>query len=293
MKAKINKILLTIITCIIAISTVNAEENTNIVDFTKKGSISVTLEDKENNKYIENAEISLYHIANAKEENYNLAFEYTESLKSCETELKNLTDTNLTKDISKCITNEIPSIKQNTDNNGTVRFENLALGLYLVIQTNQVEEYSTIDPFLVMIPKVEDNKYIYDLKANPKTEIYQVIDLEVVKVWNTTDNNIPQSITIELYKEDILIDTITLNQDNNWSYKWERIAKSDEYKVLEINIPDGYTASYRQEGNKFIVTNTKTLVQTGMNFWIIEILTISGLILIITGIIFERKGNHE
>ena len=207
--------------------------------------------------------------------------------------MSNLNKDNLQEEIEKCITEEISNKKAITDKNGIVKFENLDLGLYLVKETNQVEGYSNIDSFLVNIPIVEENKYIYDIKANPKTEIYQVIDLEVVKVWNTTDKNIPKDITIELYDGKKIIDTVTLNKDNNWTYTWKRIAKSDEYQVKEKNVPDGYTDTYRQEGNKFIVTNTKTLVQTGTNMVLIEILALSGIILVITGYIIKRKGIYE
>lgn len=291
MKGIINKIFLITVICIITISQVKALENPNIVDFSKKGTIEVTL--KQENNRIEGAELTLYQIAFAKEENHNLAFEYKEGLENCQIDLTNLNKEYTEDELESCITNDTSSQKLITNQEGIVKFENLDLGLYIIKQTNQVKGYSEIDSFLVMLPKEENNSWSYSIKANPKTEIYQVIDLEVVKVWNTTDTNLPENIKVELYNGNKLVDTIVLNKENNWTYTWERIAKSDEYQVKEKNVPDGYTDTYRQEGNKFIITNTKTLVQTGANIWLIELLTISGLILIITGYILKRKGQYE
>lgn len=293
MKRNLSKIFIIIISLFLVLPEVKAEENTNIVDFTRKGSISITLEDLEENLPIKEAEISLYHIANATEENHNLKFIYTEELKECEIPLTNLEDDTLASSLSNCIKDETTSIKGKSNEDGIAKFNDLDLGLYLVTQTNKVEGYSSFDSFLIMIPQIENNNWIYDLKASPKTEIYKVMNVIVSKVWNTNDNNIPTSIKVELYKEKELIDTISLNKENDWTHTWERIEKSDNYSVLEIDIPAGYTATYRKIYNKFIITNTKTLVQTGLKLWIIELLLISGFILIIGGIIFEKRKKYE
>lgn len=292
MKRIISKIVLIFVILFGMVNTVLAEENNYIVDFTRKGNISITLESKDNNEYIEGAEISLYHIALAKEENYNLKLEYVSELSECSVSLSNLEDEKLSNEISKCITMEMPSLKQNTNKNGNVKFENLDLGLYLVMQTNIVDGYSKVDSFLVMIPKNIDNKYIYDIEATPKTEIYQVVDLVVEKVWNTTDNNIVDSIEVGLYKGTELLDKVILSKDNKWIYTWERIEKRDDYSVKEIDVPAGFTDTYRQIENKFIITNTKTLVQTGLRLWLVELLLVSGIMLIVMGIVLEKRNKY-
>jgi len=294
MKRNLSKIFLMIIVSIFLVfPKVNAKETTDIVDFTKKGSITITLEDLEDNIPIKDAEISLYKVADATSENHNLKFIYTDELSDCNVSLENLKDESLTIAIFNCIGEDTTSIKEISNNEGIVNFTSLDLGLYLVTQSNKVEGYSTFDSFLVMIPQVEDNKWTYDINASPKTEIYKVIDINVSKVWNTTDNNIPSSIEVGLYRGENLINTIILNKENNWTYTWERIEKSDDYSVLEINVPAGYTDTYRQIDNKFVITNTKTLVQTGFRLWIIELLLLSGLILIVTGIISIKRNKYE
>lgn len=293
---KIKYFIIFIMLLILSNQTVLANTNNNIIDFNKFGTIEITLKESSDNTPITGAEITIYQIANATSENNNLVFTYHENIKDCESDLSNLQSENLSKEIDKCIKNiNLPSQTKLTNEEGIVNFDELRLGLYLVKQTNEVEGYSKIEPFLVMIPKVEDNKWIYDTKAQPKTDIIKVMDLSVEKVWNDSSNleKHPQSVTIELYKGEELIDTIKLNEDNNWIYTWNKIPLSDEYFVKEINVPDEYTDTYRQVGNKFIVTNTKTLVQTGMNLLFVELLAVTGIIFIIIGIICEKRKKYE
>ena len=119
------------------------------------------------------------------------------------------------------------------------------------------------------------------------------MDITVEKKWDMVNNNTPNNVTIQLLKKDEIIDTIILNKENNWTYTWKQIEASDEYSVKEINIPAGYTDTYRQIENKFIVTNTKTLVQTGQNIFLIELLSVTGLIFITIGLIYNKRKNYE
>lgn len=271
----------------------------NTIDFNSKGSIEITLNEKTDNEKIEGAEILLYKVADAKSENHNLMFEYIDELKSCNASLNDLETKSKSEEIEKCINENIKSLKQITDINGTVKYNDLDLGLYLVKQNNIVGGFSKIDSFLVMIPKIVNNKWIYDIKSTPKTDIIRVIDINVKKVWNTSTSNtndsikLPRSIEVELLLNDKVIDTVKLSKYNNWSYTWEDLAKSEEYTIKEINVPKGYTPSYQKDNNTFIVTNTSTLVQTGQMLWIVMLLIITGITFIIISIIYDRKTNEQ
>ena len=288
---KRNRFLLMMIMLLVGINPVLADTNNNIVDFSKKGNITITLSDSSNTEYVEGANIKISKLATASSLNSNLTFDYQEDLIDCQTDIQN---NNLNEDVLNCIHQSSVSTKEGiTDSLGYLSFDNLDLGLYLVEQTNTVSGYSQIDPFLVYLPQVENNSWIYQIDATPKIDILRLFDLTVQKIWNVTSGTIiPNEIMIDLYKDGIIIDTIKLNQENNWTYTWNQIEKSDEYSVLEKNIPNGYTATYRKEENKFIVTNTKTLVQTGQNHLISIILTVSGLILIVLGYAYNKKESN-
>lgn len=284
MKRKVNYLFIAIILFISLITDAKA----NTIDLSKKGSISITLKEKSENVLIDGAEITIYYVGDAGIKDNNLVFNKREEL-TCDVSLDNLKDTKLVSNISKCINDNV--IKYvGTTNNGKVTFNNLNQGLYLVSQTKSVEGYSLIDSFLVAIPKVEDNKWVYDINALPKVDIYKVIDLVVEKKWNTISKNIPKYVNIELYKGEELIDTIELSEENNWTYTFENIEKSDKYSIKEINIPKGFTPSYKVNEYIFTVTNSDILADTGQIFYPIIISFIAGFIFIVFGIKYIKEA---
>ena len=264
----------------------------NLIDINKKGDLSITL--KTNNKEaIKGAEITIYQIAEIDIKNANLTYKVLNELESCSINLNGQKIDNTT---IQCIKQaNIPSQAVLTDDTGISSFNNLDLGIYLILETKQVEGYSNFEPFFVNIPQEIDNEWIYTISSMPKTEIYNTIDLQVIKKWNRQNENsrLPEYITINLYNDEELIDTVKLNKANNWTYTWEDIPKSDSYKIVETNIPEGYTATYTQDNYVFTVTNTDKLVQTGQIYLPIIVCASLGLILIITGIIISKKETNE
>ncbi len=292
---KLNKVIFTILMFIL-VSTLSVKaESSHTVDFSKKGSLTVTLTEKEHDEPIENAEITIYKIADAKSKDNNLVFEYTEELKECKVSLSNLKANNLTNDIEKCVQGITSDLIKKTNNKGVAKFNDLDLGLYLVTQSKSVKGYSNIDSFLIMTPKVENNKWIYNIKSAPKTEIYKTIDVKVIKVWNKQNekNELPKQVTIQLLKGEELIDQVILNKDNNWTHTWEDIEKSDKYQVIEIDIPEGYTPSYKVENNVYTITNTDKLPETGQVYLPIIILSGLGILLITIGLFELKKESNE
>lgn len=272
--------------------------SSNVVDFNHKGSIQITLYEKNDNEKIEGAELTIYKVADAREKDHNLVFEYVKELEECPVSLEDLESATVSSEIEKCIPSDMAGIVKVTDSDGSVKYENLDLGLYLVKQTNKVEGFSKIDSFLAMIPKVIDNKWVYDVEATPKTDIIRVINIDVKKVWNTSTSNtnhtinIPKSITVELLLNDEVIDTITLSKENDWKYTWVDLEKSDMYTVREKNVPKGYTVTYQKEDNSFIVTNTSSLVQTGQMLWIVLLVGMIGVLFVIISLVYD-KVSHE
>lgn len=291
---KIKYLLISII--LLSIANINVKANTtNNIDFNKLGTISLTLKENIEEKPITGANITIYQVATATTKDYNLSYIFNDNIKNCNLDLSDISDNNLANKIDKCIDSlELETITKTTNEEGIAIFNNLELGLYLVKQTNNVYGYSNIDPFLVAIPTLENNMWIYDIKATPKTDVIRLNDIIVEKKWDTiNNNNTPDKVLVQLLKKDEVIDTIILNNENNWTYTWTQIEASDEYSVKEIEIPAGYTATYRTVDNKFIITNTKTLVQTGQNILIIELLASLGLIFVVAGFIINKRNNYE
>ena len=104
--------------------------------------------------------------------------------------------------------------------------------------------------------EIELYKVIIEIKE------YETITLEKVRI-----NDI-------LTMSKLPFQAVKLNENNNWTYTWNQIEKSDKYSVKEINVPKGYKVTYSNEEYVFTVTNTDTLANTGQFYYSIIILTI-------------------
>ena len=117
----------------------------NTVDFNQKGSIMLELVEQEHNEKIADANIEIIKIADAKvDSNGNLYYEYVTSLNNCNVDIKDVTKIDVN-ELTTCINDNTDKVSNLTDSNGIVSFNNLDLGLYLVRQTNKLNNYTSID----------------------------------------------------------------------------------------------------------------------------------------------------
>ena len=253
------------------------------------GSISVTLIDKKHNEAIVGAELSVYYVATVlMDVDGNLLYDYTDNFKQFDTVIDDIElETKLDVYVSQ---HSIPSTNITTNIDGTALCNNLPLGLYFVKQTNTVEGFAPCTPFLVTVPNEKDGEYLYDVNASPKTEVAKVVSITIKKVWNTDKSTeAADSVTVQLLKNGNVVKTAILNAQNNWQITYTDMPESDTYSIKEVNIPKGFTATYKQEGYIFTVTNTSTLIQTGQLMWPIPVLAGGGMILIAVGIVLLQK----
>ena len=274
--------LLLIFTCC---DTAFAEE----FDRYKRGSISVTLTEQKQNEPIVGAEISVYHIANVTiNREGNLIYEYTKDFKKMNVAME---DAELVAKTDAYISHHnIPSAKIVTDAEGTAVCRDLPLGLYFMKQTGTVEGFAPCSSFLVTVPSKDGDGYVYDVNASPKTEVERLTTITIKKVWNTdASTKAADSVTVQLLKNGNVVKTATLNEQNNWQMSYADIPESDAYSIKEVNVPKGFTATYKQNGDTFTVTNTSTLIQTGQLTWPIPVLAVSGMLLLIVGVVLVKK----
>ena len=288
MSRKIIIFCLTILLISTCSYTVFAEEyNPNLT-----GSISVTLTDKKQSEAIVGAELSLYYVATViMDENGNLIYDYTNDFKQLDCAID---DAELATKLDLFVSqHSIPSVKTTTNINGTAMCAELPLGLYFIKQTGAVEGFAPFTPFLVTVPNEKDGEYLYDVNASPKTEVARLVSITIKKVWNTDKSTeAAESVTVQLLKNGSVVKTAILNAQNNWQITYADMPESDTYSIKEVNIPKGFTATYKQEDYVFTVTNTSTLIQTGQLIWSIPVLAISGMLLIAVGIILLQKKRN-
>ena len=91
-------------------------------------------------------------------------------------------------------------------------------------------------------------------------KVPDTVTASVKKVWADSGDHDP--VTVQLYRDNVLFGEQVLNRDNGWSYEWTGLETGHDWRVNEVNIPDGYTATVNksQSENKleFTITNTRS-----------------------------------
>lgn len=160
-----------------------------------------------------------------------------------------------------------------TDDEGILTFpagkKALKSGLYLVIgeQTEKDGYIYTCEPVLVTLPSYneKDGSYSENVTINTKfskTETEDdVTEISVIKVWkNDKGIDRPKKVVVDLLENDSVYDTVNLNSDNNWRYKWDELPVYDEdgsaieWDVVERIIED-YAVSVSSSGKTVTIEN--------------------------------------
>ena len=263
-------------------------------DESRTGSITVSLNDPENGAPIPGAKLCLYYIANVKlNDAGNLSYTYTSQFAGCGIALS---DSELAFKLASYVTQtNLPGVQGITDSGGTAVFSNLPVGLYFVKQSDPVRGYADCKPFIVTLPYRIGDAFLYNLNASPKTATEKLVDINVHIVWNTDESTpIPDNVLVHLLCDGELVTTATLAAKNNWNMLFIDMPMSDGYSVLEVPVPQGFTATYTQNGNyDFTITNTSELIDAGQLVWPIPILAMAGMIFIAAGAILLRKSSEQ
>jgi len=87
--------------------------------------------------------------------------------------------------------------------------------------------------------------------------------VNVTKVWKPTNKH-PDSVTVQLYRDgEPYGSPITLDAENNWTYRWTGLDRNNTWTVDEPNVPDGYTKEVASSAlNSYIITNTQKTTKT-------------------------------
>ena len=136
------------------------------------GSIHVNLYDSTNNKALSGGELTVYRVAEVQRKNGDLSFEYCGDFDGCTIELGDLTDSTLAGQLQEYLSDNAEGTVREVDANGNVNFDDLELGLYLVVQTKASKGYKPVNSFLVSLPMAEDGQWNYEVDASPKVGAY-------------------------------------------------------------------------------------------------------------------------
>jgi len=157
-----------------------------------------------------------------------------------------------------------------TDPAGQICFEPLQPGLYLALagRGEQNGQSGSFAPALIAVPGLgSDGRWQYQVTVASKNEGTppsepndpdEEIQFKVLKLWKGEINRTerPQSIEVEIFRDGVCERTVTLSEDNHWSYTWTAENDSADWVVAERNVPEGYTVTVEERATTFILTNT-------------------------------------
>lgn len=149
-----------------------------------------------------------------------------------------------------------PTATAVTDAEGNARFSDLETGLYLVGAVSGKREYQEA---LVYLPTPqEDGSLNYDMTIQPKgSDPIQGQEYSVIKLWRDHHcGHRPSSVTVDLYRDGIRQDTVTLSGANGWRHQWTDETGEGRWTVVERNVPAGYSVMVIPNGHVFVIVNT-------------------------------------
>lgn len=144
-----------------------------VPDLDRTGSISFDMTFQ--NQPVPGGTLTLYRVAEVRLENdadYSLA--YVEAYAACGVSLEDIGAAETAGALASFTAeNGIQGVKGQIDEKGHITFENLELGLYLLVQEDPAPGYEAARPFLVTVPARENDTYLYDVNASPKLQLEQ------------------------------------------------------------------------------------------------------------------------
>ena len=215
----------------------------------------------------ENAVFKFYKVADADE---NMSFTLTEEFAPLEGPVivNEIHDQDTWEEQAKTLANHVTGIQPyKTEVYKDQKCEvQLETGLYLVLSDPvEYEGYTYRSlPMLLSVPTsdryIADTKeWVYDYTAVVKHEKEKIPeqDYKVLKKWADGKGEArPAEIVVNILEDGKVIETVTLNKDNNWHYTWKG-RPGKVYSVQEVKVPEGYKVTYSEKGTCFTITNRK------------------------------------
>ncbi len=141
-------------------------------DESRRGSITVKMEYK--GKPVTGGILTAYYVGSIQENDGDYSFVKTRDMAAFPGDYTSVDSPSLAADIAAFVKkNDLPGCAQAKNRNGKAVFADLELGLYLIVQTRASQGFEPISPFLVSVPMNQDGRYVYDVTAEEKFQLYQ------------------------------------------------------------------------------------------------------------------------
>ncbi|MBR3630141.1 MAG: hypothetical protein IKN55_06685 [Oscillospiraceae bacterium] len=161
----------------------------------------------------------------------------------------------------KTIVDKIPSRDEGkTDKSGAVTFSGLEDGLYLVWGDWLAKGNTVYIPSAIFFEVQGEDAAV--LNAYPKiivsTLSEEEVNYSVRKIWKNDESqpwNRSVTITVDRYCDGVFVDSVTLSEENDWTFSWKD-TESHDWFVYERIIPANYTVAYEENHKQYLIVNT-------------------------------------
>ena len=153
-----------------------------------------------------------------------------------------------------------PVVSGVTDENGDVSFSTLEKGVYLASGKRVTYGNYSYRPSPVII-EVADSSEQTVLPKFYRTSVFNDsnVSYEVKKVWIDNDDAYemrPVDVTVDLYRDGEFVETVTLNEENDWEYRWVSNDPLASWNVVERKIPRKYVVSIESNSKQYLIKNS-------------------------------------
>ncbi len=200
-----------------------------------------------------------------------------------------------------------PYAEAKVSETGMAEFAELPAGLYFIPALNIAEEKGTrtFSHVLLHLPELADQEWNYSVTTAPKSEsytpTYSEIEHSIIVIWDDKghEDQRPDKVTVDIYKDDKLVDTITISAKDNWQYKWTSDDDGSVWKVVASKL-NKYVLTVKEVENGWVIEyhlsqSPAPVPGTGEDFpWLpIVLLSVSGAALVVFGIVWRRKSGKK
>lgn len=256
--------LLNIVICIITVLSLLSLMIPSQKIHAEDGNKSLTLVCVNDDVVLPGMQWKLYKVG--KRRNTAQNFVQTGDFSAFQVNLRNLTVERVTEAAQSfqayAIANKIKPLREGTtDKNGEVTFTGLDAGLYLLSgKLLKIDSHYYVPGVSLIEIKEDDNNLRYN--AYPKFS-YQVMNetpknYTVRKVWSNDEDRIderPKSVTVNIYRDDEFYDSVVLNEENQWKYRWIDDKGVSSWIVMEDEIPSDYEMKVTYDESRYLIEN--------------------------------------
>ena len=141
----------------------------DVPDLSRKGSISITMH--HSGELVPGGTLTLFRVGEVYEDDGNFGYRLTGDFVQCGVSLDDIQSAALPEALANYVqSNKLVGRTEKIDENAVAYFDDLELGLYLIIQYKAAEGFNVTKPFVVSVPAVVNGQYLYDVDGSPKVD---------------------------------------------------------------------------------------------------------------------------